>query len=244
MSDAREVLNQLLWGKELNNESPVVIGTAQQADEQMEAFDTWNDQHPSEVVDTKSGQVISPDWTKEIGKLPRTPAIYETKFNLDSVVRYDSSFTAAGTSAVIQIPTTIPQGKYAFLDELLVAQISGAGSSPSGYLTDQNISQLFAILTPDGSTFGAAYKSGRNIVPGGIQLTLTLNSLVAAATYVVGLQYKLRTRIDVPIISLSDYSERTSDTLTFDDGNEAGTPLIGRQELPGGPYDDSGYDGV
>ena len=241
MASARDVLQNMMMGKELLGGSPVVIGTAQQADEQMEALDTFADTHPSEVVG-KDGTVLSPNLLKLIQRLPRTPSIYETKFNLDSIVRFDTSFTAADVTATLPFPNPIPQGKYAFLDEVSIAQLSGTASTPSGYLTDQQVSQLFGIVVPDGSTFGAAYKSGRSIIPGGILPLLTFNSLFATGTYLVGVQYKLRTRIDIPYVDLSSMSQNKDDYLSFDDANEVGTENIGQQEYPGGPYDDAGYD--
>lgn len=242
----RDVINNLPWAQRINNEAPVVIGTAQQADEQMEAFDNWNDQHPSEVIRTKDGSVLSPDLAKVQRDLPRTPAIVEVKYTLDAIQRMDTGFTAAGTTQTILVPFVVPQGKTAFIDEVHIAQISGAGSSPSGFLTDANQAQLYGIIVPDGSTFGASYKSGRQIVPGGVQLLLTFNNLLNTASYLVSLQYKLRTRVDVPYVDINALfgnPKSDKDDISFDDGDEQGFDT-GRTELPGGPYDDAGYDGV
>lgn len=239
----RDVLNNLPWAQRLNDNSPVVIGTAQQSDEQMEAFDTFNDEHPSEVIRTKDGSVLSPNLAELISKLPRTPAIVEVKYTLDAIQRMDTGFTATATTATVLVPFVIPQGKTAFIDEVHIAQTSGAGSSPSGYITDANLAQLYGIIVPDGSTFGASYKSGRQIVPGGVQLLLSFANLLNGGTYLVSLQYKLRTRVDVPYVDLNSlFGGNSKDrTLTFDDGDEQGFDT-GRTEYPGGPYDDAGFD--
>lgn len=239
----RDVIGNFGWGKILQSGSPVVIGTAQQSDEQMEAFDKFNDEHPSEVVNVKDGRVISPRLDKIVRNLPRTPAIYESQYLTDSVVRFDTTITPAGATTTLNLPNPIPQGKYGFLDEIHIAQLGGAGSTPSGFLSDTALSQLYAILTPDGSTFCASYKSGRTIVPGGVILMLTFNSLLGAQAYLVGVQYKVKTRVDIPLLSLSDISSG-EDRISFDDGNEVGIPGMEHNELPGGPYDDAGWDGT
>lgn len=241
----RDVITQLLWGKRLEDNTPVIIGTAEQSEQQLRALDEFANTHPSEVIDTKTGRVISPRLDKIQRALPRTPAIYKTEYNLDAVQRFDYPFTPAAATQVIAFPFAIPQGKYAFIDEIHIAQLSGAGSSPSGFLTDVQQSMLFGIIVPDGSTFGASYKSGREIVPGGMQLQLTFNSLLAAANYLVSVQWQLKTRIDVPYVSLESLGigedKATDIDLSFDDANEVGFDT-GRSELPGGPYDDAGFD--
>src|SRR5690348_7012039 len=182
----RQVLSLLTLGAIPASYNVPVVGTSEQEWQQMEKFDTHAENTPTEIVG-KDKVPTFPNWLALLATLQPNPALYETKFVRDSFFRFDTTVTAAGTSATLLCPV-VPQGKYLFIDEIHVAQTSGAGSSPNGYITDQGVAQLFGIITPDGSTFGASYKSGRNVIPGGIVPLITLQSLAASATYLIGFQ--------------------------------------------------------
>jgi hypothetical protein len=195
-----------------------LVGTSEQEDQQMRKFDEYAETHPTEIV--TNGVPTYPDWPTLYHHLKANPAIYESRFVRDSYYRFDTTITAAGTSVTVKLPM-VPHGKYAFLDEIHVAQVSGAGSSPNGYLTDVGIAQLFAVITPDGSTFGASYKSGRNVIPGGIVPLLTLQSVVNAANYLIGVQYQIMTKIDLPELDLASVFGKAGKVKISDDGQEA-----------------------
>jgi hypothetical protein len=157
----REIMRLVSLGNTASPAEVGQVGTSELEDQQMRKFDETAEATPREIVD--NGVPVLPKWLELLGKLPPNPAIYESRFVRDSYYRFDTTITAAGTSATLLLPM-VPHGKYAFLDEIHIAQVSGAGSSPNGYLTDQGVAQLFAVITPDGSTFGASYKSGRNVI--------------------------------------------------------------------------------
>lgn len=221
-----------------------VVGTSEQEESQMRQFDERAESKPTEIVD--NGIPTKPQWRRLLATLPPNAVVYESRYLLDSVFRFDTSITAGGTSATLQLPV-IPQGKSALLDEIHVAQISGAGSSPNGYLTDVGVAQLFAVITPDGSTFGASYKSGRNVIPGGVTPLVTLQSLVASAVYLIGVQYQLRTKIDLPQFDLGAlFGKEAESAKISDDGFEASDVVSDNTKADmryGGPYDFSGMFG-
>lgn len=222
-----------------------VLGTSELEDKQMERFDEAERGTPTQIVATDKTQK-APDIGALMRMLPANPAIYETRFVRDQYFRFDTQFVAAGVTATITLPNSIPNGKYAFLDEIHIAQLSGAGSSPNGFLTDSGQSQLYAIVTPDGSTFGGSYKSGRNVIGGGIIPQLTLNSLTASAVYLLSVQYQIMTKIDLPELDLASIFGKVPGQTThiYDEGSEAGdVASVERREWPGGPHDFSGWDG-
>lgn len=238
----RQTLREMFLGAIPASYEVGVVGTSEQEEQQMRKFDERAEHTPSEIV--RDGVPTLPDWRSRMRSLPPNPAVYEQRYVLDTLFRFDTTITAGGTSATLLLPV-IPQGKSALLDEIHVAQTSGAGSSPNGYLTDQGLAQLYAIITPDGSTFGASYKSGRNVVPGGIVPLLTLQSLVASATYLVGVQYQIRTKIDLPELDLTSvFGKKDVDVSISDDGFESHdvhTPnQIDSVTVWGGPYDFGG----
>jgi hypothetical protein len=220
-----------------------VVGTAVMEDRQMEILDTKQDNVPSEIVGADK-TVKYPDFQELLRNLPANPAVYETRYLLDTVFRYDNVFIPAAATQTIVIPTPIPNGKYAFLDEIHIAQLSGAGSSPNGFLTDQGVSQLYAIITPDGSTFGASYKSGRNIIPGGTMVSLQMNALLAGAQYLVSIQYAIKTKIELPELDLSQvFGGPGKGSVIYDEGSESGDVNVTHREWPDGPNDFAGYSG-
>lgn len=220
------------------------LGTSERKDKQMEAFDA-SEKVPAQVLEANKTQSY-PDIGALLAALPPNPALYETRYVLDQYFRFDTQLVAPGATATIVLPNSIPNGKFGFIDEIHIAQLSGAGSSPNGFLTDTAQSQLYAIVTPDGSTFGGSYKSGRNVIPGGIIPQLTLNSLTASALYLISVQYKIKTRIDVPELDLASVFGKIPNQTTHitDQGSEAGdVAMVERREWPGGPHDFSGWDG-
>jgi hypothetical protein len=243
--DVSDAIRQILAVRQLSVPSYAtpVVGTSEQEEKQMREYDETQLAHPTEIV--KDGYVQAPNWKEAYRGLPANPAIYETRYVLDQYFRFDTQFVAAGTTAVITLPNAIPNGKFGFLDEIHIAQLSGVGSSPNGFLTDIQQSQLYAIVTPDGSTFGGSYKSGRNVIPGGVIPQLTLNALTAAAVYLISVQYKIKTRIDLPELDLSSiFGKGHSDTKISDEGSEAGdVAAVENREWPGGPRDFAGWDG-
>lgn len=246
--DTLDAIRQILAVRQLPNavsfDTPVV-GTSELEEQQMRGLDATMENVPAQVI-APDKTVEFPDWQEKLRNLPKNPAIYETKFVRDQYYRFDTTITAVGTSAVVVLPNPIPNGKWAFLDEIHIAQISGAGSSPNGYLTDTGIAQLYAIVTPDGSTFGASYKSGRNIIPGNIIPQLTLNSLVAAANYLISVQYQIMTKIDLPELDLSQVFGIPKGSVSIEeDGMEASdVNRTDHREWPGGTTDFNGYEGV
>jgi hypothetical protein len=244
--NVQDAIRQILAYRQLGVPSYAtpVVGTAELAEKQMREYDEAQLANPTEIV-KKDGTVGSPNWKEIYATLPPDPAIYETRYVLDQYFRFDTQFIAAGASAVITLPNSIPNGKFAFLDEIHIAQLTGVGSSPNGYLTDSGQSQLFAIITPDGSTFGGSYKSGRNVIPGGVIPQITLNALTASAVYLISVQYQIKTRIDLPEVDLASlFGKGNSDTHISDEGSEAGdVALVEHREWPGGPRDFSGWDG-
>jgi len=243
-----DVVRQILAIRQLTLPpyAPYIEGDSEAEDKQMEAFDEKERNTPTQIVDTHKRQAM-PDIGALMRALPPNPAIYETRYVRDQYYRFDTTITAAGASQVLVLPNSVPQGKYAFLDEIHIAQISGgAGSSPNGFLTDTGLAQLYAIVTPDGSTFGASYKSGRNVIPGGIIPQLTLNSLTASALYLISVQYQIMTKLEVPELDLASIFGKVPNQTThiYDEGSEAGdVASVENREWPGGPHDFSGWDG-
>lgn len=222
-----------------------VVGTAVMEDDQMRQLAERETLIPSQIVGKDETQKM-PDLGALLRALPPNPAIYETRYVLDQYFRFDTTLVAGGVSAVITLPNSIPNGKFAFLDEIHIAQLSGVGSSPNGFLTDSGQSQLYAIVTPDGSTFGGSYKSGRNVISGGVIPQLTLNALTAGALYLISVQYQIKTRIDLPELDLASMFGKVSGQTTHitDEGSESGdVAQVEHREWPGGPHDFSGWDG-
>lgn len=238
----RQVLSEMFPGAFVPEYAIPVVGTAEMEDQQMREFDERAHATPTEIV-SKDGVPTRPNWQKRLDSLPDNPVVYETRYILDTLFRFDTTVTPSGTSTTLNLPT-IPQGKSALVEEILVAQLSGAGSTPNGFLTDIGLAQLYGVVSPDGSTFGASYKSGKSVIPGGTTPMLTLQSLLANTPYLVSIQYQIRTKIEVPQFDLAElFGKKSSDVTISDDGFEASdvhaNQLVDVQ-IFGGPYDMGG----
>lgn len=242
----RQVLNEMFPGAFNPPYAIPIVGTAEMEDQQMREFDEAAHSTPTEIV--SDGVPTRPDWQKRLGTLPDNPVVYETRYLLDTLFRFDTTVTPAGTSTTLNLPQ-IPLGKSALIDEILIAQLSGAGSTPNGFLTDIGLAQLYGVISPDGSTFGASYKSGKSVIPGGTTPMVTLQSLTAGTPYLIGIQYQIRTKMEIPQFDLAEMfglSGKSSDVTVRDEGSEAGDVRANQLHdvsVFGGPYDFGGMLG-